>query len=76
MINRLEHGVGYTIHEAPDIKQSNKETLKKGMAFSIEPGVYFAGDPLIFCIMEVVWLSTFCLYWYAIVKKKIWRKNK
>ena len=44
LINRLGHGVGYTIHEAPDIKQSNKGTLKKGMAFSIEPGVYFAGD--------------------------------
>ena len=41
---RLGHGIGYMIHEAPDIKKSNKRELKAGMAFSIEPGIYFAGD--------------------------------
>ena len=44
LVNRLGHGVGYTIHEAPDIKQSNPMYLKKGMAFSIEPGIYLGGD--------------------------------
>ncbi|MCD8053477.1 MAG: Xaa-Pro peptidase family protein [Lachnospiraceae bacterium] len=44
LINRLGHGIGYTIHEAPDIKQSNPICLERGMAFSIEPGVYLAGD--------------------------------
>lgn len=43
LINRLGHGIGYTIHEAPDIKQSNKIRLQKGMAFSIEPGIYLGG---------------------------------
>ncbi|MGI6090542.1 MAG: M24 family metallopeptidase, partial [Saccharofermentanales bacterium] len=37
---RLGHGIGYSIHEAPDIKQSNIRCLEPGMAFSIEPGIY------------------------------------
>lgn len=37
---RLGHGIGYSVHEAPDIKESNHRNLEKGMAFSIEPGIY------------------------------------
>lgn len=44
MINRLGHGIGYTIHEAPDIKQSHHRKLERGMAFSIEPGIYLGGE--------------------------------
>lgn len=44
LINRLGHGIGYTVHEAPDIRASNPIFLKKGMAFSIEPGIYLPGD--------------------------------
>ena len=44
LINRLGHGVGYTIHEQPEIKQSDRRKLGRGMAFSIEPGIYLAGD--------------------------------
>lgn len=44
LINRLGHGIGYTIHEAPDMKQSNRRNLEKGMAFSIEPGIYLGGE--------------------------------
>ncbi|MCK9216602.1 MAG: Xaa-Pro peptidase family protein [Firmicutes bacterium] len=40
---RLGHGIGYMGHEAPDIKQSNKRYLEKGMAFTIEPGIYLTG---------------------------------
>lgn len=40
---RLGHGIGCKVHEAPDIKQSNKRNLEKGMAFSIEPGIYISG---------------------------------
>ena len=43
LINRLGHGIGYTIHESPDIKQSNPIYLQRGMAFSVEPGVYYGG---------------------------------
>ena len=41
---RLGHGIGYKVHEAPDIKQSHLRNLEKGMAFSIEPGIYLAGE--------------------------------
>jgi len=40
---RLGHGIGYMIHEAPDIKKNNNRKLEPGMAFSIEPGIYIAG---------------------------------
>ena len=35
---RLGHGIGYSTHEAPDIKQSSDRKLDNGMAFSIELG--------------------------------------
>ena len=41
--NRLGHGVGYMVHEAPDIKVSNPRKLEKGMVFSIEPGINIEG---------------------------------
>jgi len=40
---RLGHGIGYSVHEAPDIKASHDRHLEKGMVFSIEPGIYIAG---------------------------------
>lgn len=40
---RLGHGIGYSVHEAPDIKGSSDRVLEKGMAFSIEPGIYMNG---------------------------------
>ncbi len=43
-VTRLGHGIGYTMHEAPDIKQSNKMYLEPGMIFSIEPGIYRANE--------------------------------
>lgn len=32
-LNRLGHGIGYMIHEAPDIKKNNQRHLEAGMAF-------------------------------------------
>lgn len=40
---RLGHGIGYSVHESPDIKASNQRYLEKGMVFSVEPGIYIAG---------------------------------
>ena len=40
---RLGHGIGYSVHESPDIKKSNERKLETGMVFSIEPGIYMAG---------------------------------
>jgi len=42
-VNRVGHGIGYMIHEGPDIKKSNRRNLQPGMAFSVEPGIYIAG---------------------------------
>lgn len=44
LINRVGHGIGYMIHEAPDIKKCNPRKLERGMCFSVEPGIYIAGD--------------------------------
>jgi len=41
--HRLGHGIGYMVHEAPDIKASNPRKLEKGMAFTIEPGINIPG---------------------------------
>jgi len=43
-VTRLGHGIGYSIHEAPDIKQSNPMYLEPRMTFSIEPGIYRVGE--------------------------------
>ena len=42
-INRTGHGIGSGDHEAPYIKEGNKQVLKDGMAFSVEPGIYIPG---------------------------------
>ncbi|MDR0197328.1 MAG: aminopeptidase P family protein [Oscillospiraceae bacterium] len=36
----LGHGVGLEIHEAPTLSAKSDSTLKEGMVFTIEPGVY------------------------------------
>jgi Xaa-Pro aminopeptidase len=39
----LGHGIGLEIHEKPTITHRNKNLLKKGMVFTIEPGIYIPG---------------------------------
>jgi len=39
--HRTGHGLGLEVHEDPYIVQGNKTMLKPGMAFTIEPGIYF-----------------------------------
>lgn len=43
-VHSLGHGVGLEIHELPFINRKNKELVKEGMVFTIEPGVYFEGN--------------------------------
>lgn len=40
-IHRTGHGIGLDVHEDPYIVSGNQIPLEPGMAFSIEPGVYF-----------------------------------
>lgn len=42
-LNRVGHGIGYSVHEAPYIKGGNERKLQTGMAFSVEPGIYIPG---------------------------------
>ena len=39
-IHRTGHGLGLEIHEAPYIREGNREQIKRGMVFTVEPGVY------------------------------------
>ena len=39
-LNRTGHGIGISVHEAPYIRTGNKQILERGMAFSVEPGIY------------------------------------
>ncbi|PZS35308.1 MAG: peptidase M24 family protein [Pseudonocardiales bacterium] len=42
-IHRTGHGIGLDVHEQPYIVAGNDLVLEAGMAFSIEPGIYFRG---------------------------------
>lgn len=39
----LGHGIGIEVHEKPSLSPKSKDVLKKGMVFSIEPGIYKNG---------------------------------
>ncbi|MBS1898175.1 MAG: aminopeptidase P family protein [Actinobacteria bacterium] len=43
-LHRTGHGIGVTTHEEPYIAPGNALPLREGMAFSIEPGIYFPGQ--------------------------------
>jgi Xaa-Pro aminopeptidase len=42
-LHRTGHGIGLDVHEEPYIVAGNSQLLEPGMAFSVEPGIYFAG---------------------------------
>lgn len=43
-VHRTGHGIGLSVHEEPYIVAGNGLPLTEGMAFSVEPGVYFPGQ--------------------------------
>jgi Xaa-Pro aminopeptidase len=43
-LHRTGHGIGMETHEEPYIVESNAEPLVSGDAFSVEPGIYLAGQ--------------------------------
>lgn len=42
-VHRTGHGIGLSVHEEPYIVAGNAVPLTAGMAFSVEPGIYFPG---------------------------------
>lgn len=42
-VHRTGHGIGLSVHEEPYIVAGNDMPLEAGMAFSVEPGIYFPG---------------------------------
>ena len=42
-VHRTGHGIGLSVHEEPYIVAGNDLPLRVGMAFSVEPGIYFPG---------------------------------
>jgi Xaa-Pro aminopeptidase len=42
--HRTGHGIGLEGHEEPYIIGGNREPLREGMAFSVEPGIYQPGE--------------------------------
>lgn len=43
-VHRTGHGIGLSVHEEPYIVAGNDIPLQEGMAFSVEPGIYFPGQ--------------------------------
>jgi Xaa-Pro aminopeptidase len=43
-LHRTGHGIGLDVHEEPYIVAGSDLGLQPGMAFSVEPGVYFDGE--------------------------------
>lgn len=43
-VHRTGHGIGLSVHEEPYIVAGNDLPLTAGMAFSVEPGIYFPGQ--------------------------------
>lgn len=39
-MHRIGHGLGIEVHEFPSMTATNKDFLKQGMTFTIEPGIY------------------------------------
>lgn len=42
--NRIGHGMGIDVHEAPSVHATNRALAEKGMVFTIEPGIYIPGE--------------------------------
>jgi Xaa-Pro aminopeptidase len=43
-IHRTGHGIGTTTHEPPYMIEGEEQPLVPGMCFSVEPGIYLAGE--------------------------------
>jgi len=42
--HKLGHGVGLAVHESPTLGHGSSDSLADGMVFTMEPGIYLAGQ--------------------------------
>ena len=42
--HRTGHGIGITGHEPPSVTHTNEMSMREGMIFSVEPGIYLEGE--------------------------------
>ncbi|PJI95184.1 aminopeptidase P family protein [Luteimicrobium subarcticum] len=43
-LHRVGHGIGVTTHEPPYMVEGEEQEIVPGMCFSVEPGIYLAGE--------------------------------
>ncbi len=43
-VHRTGHNIGQDVHEYGDVSSANKNAVRPGMVFSIEPGIYLTGN--------------------------------
>lgn len=43
-VHRTGHGLGLEVHEEPYIRSDNGQLLETGMTYTVEPGIYLAGQ--------------------------------
>ncbi len=43
-LHRTGHGLGLEVHEAPNMLEGDTRVLTPGMTFTVEPGIYLAGN--------------------------------
>ena len=41
--HRTGHGIGMEPHEEPYMRSDNKQIMKPGMTYTVEPGIYLPG---------------------------------
>jgi Xaa-Pro aminopeptidase len=44
VVHKTGHGLGLDVHEAPQVMVGNTQAMEPGMVFTVEPGLYRAGD--------------------------------
>ena len=44
ILHKTGHGLGYDIHEAPQVMRGNNTPMLQGMVFTVEPGLYKSGE--------------------------------
>jgi Xaa-Pro aminopeptidase len=59
-VHSLGHGVGLSVHEPPAFRLSveGDETLRPGMVFAVEPGLYYPDRNLGMRIEDTLWLRS------------------